>query len=45
LLISGVVWLAGLGLMIWFVQDVRRQQQPLPSPAEPRPEPSSSGGR
>jgi serine/threonine-protein kinase len=42
LLISGVVWLAGLGLMIWFVQDVRRQQQPLPSPAEPRAQPSSS---
>ena len=40
LLVSGVVWLAGLGLMIWFIQDVRRQQ-PLPAPADPRAQPSS----
>jgi eukaryotic-like serine/threonine-protein kinase len=26
LLVSGLVWLAGIGLLIWFVQDMRRHQ-------------------
>jgi eukaryotic-like serine/threonine-protein kinase len=29
LLVSGVLWLSGIVLMIWFVQDVRRDQLPL----------------
>jgi eukaryotic-like serine/threonine-protein kinase len=44
-LVSGVVWLAGLGLMIWFIQDLRRHSEPIQQPTEPRPDPSSSGGR
>ena len=43
LLISGVVWLAGLGLMIWFIQDLRRHSSPTPSPTEPHSEKLSSG--
>jgi serine/threonine protein kinase len=39
LLISGVVWLAGIGLMIWFVQDLRRQ--PL-QPHAPESAPAGS---
>lgn len=39
LLVSGVLWLAGIGLMIWFVQDLRRQ--PL-SPQTPQGTPGSA---
>jgi serine/threonine-protein kinase len=35
LLISGIVWLAGIALMIWFVQDLRRQPAPEPSHVAP----------
>jgi eukaryotic-like serine/threonine-protein kinase len=43
LLVSGMVWLAGLGLMIWFIQDLRRHSQPTQSPTEPRSEKAPTG--
>lgn len=38
LLLSGVVWLAGLGLMVWFIQDLRRHSPPAQPPTEPHSE-------
>ena len=49
LLAAGLVWLAGIGLMIWFVQDLRRhplQSQPAPQstpPASFKAPPGSAG--
>jgi eukaryotic-like serine/threonine-protein kinase len=43
LLVSGVVWLAGLGLMIWFIQDLRRHPEPIQPSTEPRQERSPTG--
>ncbi len=40
LLASGVVWLAGLGLLVWFVQDLRHHQQNPPNETAPTTPPA-----
>ncbi len=42
LLASGVVWLAGLALLIWFVQDMRRHQSTPPEMGPQSPPPGRS---
>ncbi|HEX3132082.1 MAG TPA: serine/threonine-protein kinase, partial [Planctomycetota bacterium] len=40
LLVSGLVWLAGIGLLIWFVQDMRRHPSPS-APVQPQQQPGT----
>jgi serine/threonine-protein kinase len=45
LLISGILWVTGILLMIWFVQDMRRHQQPVPTQSEEQPSPPAPASK